>query len=398
MMTNRLNILSALLTSTLALSAQSFKVELVTGDAADGKTLVVKPFSHSQAPVLAEAVVKNGKCVLKGKLPAAGDTIGVELSVKDCYGYAKLVLVSGDDLKAACQLEESGKGRNDVPIYYFKDFKAENSPLTEKYQNIRQQYSRLRDLFSQRRQRISDYSKSILDTIAAAHKANNLRRVNELYKTVDYRVYALADSVYYRDFGRQSHELLASLGDGVWGPMMLIDFYNFLTPKERPVFDAMSDRAKLSYHGRTAAEELYPGGQAGQKARDFSITDEQGNQHTLKQLMGSNQYLLLDFWASWCVPCRKEIPNVKRQYELYKDKGLQVVSISIDRNEAAWRKALNEEKLSWPNFLDRGEVAKIYNVKAIPAMFLIKSDGTIVATGEDARGTKLASRLAELLP
>lgn len=395
-MTNRQFILSALLTSTLALSAQSFKVEVATGDAANGQTLVVKPLSHGEVPALAEAVVKKGKCVLKGKLPAAGDTIGVELSVKDCYGYAKLVLVSGDDLKATCQLEESGKGRDNVPIYHFKDFKAENSPLTEKYQRIRQQYSRLRDQFSQRRQRISEFSKSVLDTIAAAHQAKNLRRVNELYKTVDYRVYALADSVYYRDFGRQSHELLASLGDGVWGPMMLIDFYNFLTPKERPVYDAMSDQAKQSYHGKTAAAELYPGGQVGQKARDFTIADEQGKKYTLKQLMGSNQYLLLDFWASWCAPCRKEIPNVKRQYELYKDKGLQVVSISIDRDEAAWRKALGEEQLPWPNFLDHGEVAKVYNVKAIPAMFLIKADGTLVATGEDARGEKLATKLAEL--
>ena len=390
-----LSFVTLFFTSTLMLHAQNFKVEVTTGTVADGQTLVVKPSSHAQLPSLSEAVIKKGKCVLKGKLPA-NDTICVELSVKDTYGYTNIVIAPGDELKASCQLEVSGKGRNDVPIYRIKDFKVENSPLTEKFQSILLDYNRLRDQFSQRRQKISKYSQAVLDEVAKANKENNLRRVGELYKTPDYRVYALADSVYYRDFTNQSQQLLLKHGDDCWGPMMMVRFYNFLTPKERVVFEKFSDQAKNSYHGQLAAAELYPGGQAGQMARPFTITDSQGKRISLEEFRKGKKYLLLDFWASWCVPCRREIPNVKKQYELYKNKGFEVVSVSIDKDANAWRKALEQEKLPWPNFLDNGEVAGIYNVKAIPAMFLMDANGKLIATGEDARGESLAKKLSEL--
>ncbi|MBQ9222424.1 MAG: hypothetical protein IJ166_01665, partial [Prevotella sp.] len=142
-----LSFVTLFFTSTLMLHAQNFKVEVTTGTVADGQTLVVKPSSHAQLPSLSEAVIKKGKCVLKGKLPA-NDTICVELSVKDTYGYTNIVIAPGDELKASCQLEVSGKGRNDVPIYRIKDFKVENSPLTEKFQSILLDYNRLRDQFS----------------------------------------------------------------------------------------------------------------------------------------------------------------------------------------------------------------------------------------------------------
>ena len=105
----------------------------------------------------------------------------------------------------------------------------------------------------------------------------------------------------------------------------------------------------------------------------------------------------MDFWASWCGPCRREIPNVKKQYERYKDNGFEVISISIDKDEQAWKKALEEENLPWPNFLDREGISDIYKIKSIPAMFLMKSDGTIIAESTDARGEALSKRLSSML-
>ena len=86
---------------------------------------------------------------------------------------------------------------------------------------------------------------------------------------------------------------------------------------------------------------------------------------------------------------------MKKQYELYKDKGLEVISISIDRNAAQWKKALEEEQLKWPNFLSN-EVADLFKVKAVPTMYLVDSKGMILAENDDARGEKLAAKLAEL--
>ena len=86
------SVITITLTSTLMLHAQNFKVEVTTEPTADGQMLVMKPISHGQSPVLSEAVIKKGKCVLKGKLPA-NDTICVELSVKEAYGYTNIVIV-----------------------------------------------------------------------------------------------------------------------------------------------------------------------------------------------------------------------------------------------------------------------------------------------------------------
>ena len=109
---------------------------------------------------------------------------------------------------------------------------------------------------------------------------------------------------------------------------------------------------------------------------------------------GRTKYILIDFWASWCAPCRKEIPNIKKQYAKYADKGFEVISISIDKKKADWEKALKEEQLKWPNFLDETGVAQLYKVRAVPTMYLIDAEGRMV--GENMRGEALAAKLAEL--
>lgn len=124
------------------------------------------------------------------------------------------------------------------------------------------------------------------------------------------------------------------------------------------------------------------------------MTASNGEQTSLKELSANKKYILIDFWASWCKPCRKEIPNLKKLYELYAAKGFQIISISIDKKEKEWQKALDEEQLSWPNFLDNGEVASLYKVKFIPTMYLIDEQGTIVC--ENLKGEELSNKLAEL--
>ena len=129
--------------------------------------------------------------------------------------------------------------------------------------------------------------------------------------------------------------------------------------------------------------------------KPFTVQDDNGNDVTLAQLLEGKKYVLIDFWASWCGPCRKEIPNVKAQYAKYKDRGFDVVSISIDKDEAAWKKAVKEEQLEWPNFRSQ-EVADLYKVNAVPTMYLIDAEGKIVADGNNARGEGLATKLEEL--
>ena len=111
------------------------------------------------------------------------------------------------------------------------------------------------------------------------------------------------------------------------------------------------------------------------------------------------KYILLDFWASWCGPCCAEIPNVKKVYEAYKDKGLQIVGLSVDQNPAAWNAAVQRLGMTWPqtnhnNGTDKTAGA-IYNVQYIPYTVLFDAQGNMIAT--ELRGEALEEKIAELL-
>ena len=96
------------------------------------------------------------------------------------------------------------------------------------------------------------------------------------------------------------------------------------------------------------------------------------------------------------MPCRKEIPNLKAIYERFSGKGLEIVSISIDKNDSAWRKAVTAENLTWPNGIDKQGIKDMFNVNAIPAIFIVDGKtGRILA--ENIRGEQLANKLAEML-
>lgn len=137
----------------------------------------------------------------------------------------------------------------------------------------------------------------------------------------------------------------------------------------------------------------------GAQFTDFSMPDPDGKMHSISEYVGKNKYTLVDFWASWCGPCRAEMPTVVKAYELYHGKGLEIVGVSLDNNKDAWVKAIDQLKMPWPHISDikgwQCAGAAMYNVKGIPANVLIDQQGKIVA--KNLRGEDLLNKMAELL-
>ena len=136
----------------------------------------------------------------------------------------------------------------------------------------------------------------------------------------------------------------------------------------------------------------------GQKFVDFTLKDPEGKDVKLSDFISKNKYTLVDFWASWCGPCRGEMPNVVKTYEKYNKKGFGIVGVSLDNNADKWKAAIKELKMTWNHMSDlKGwscEGAQIYGVRSIPTTILISQDGTIVA--RDLRGNQIEETLSKL--
>lgn len=130
----------------------------------------------------------------------------------------------------------------------------------------------------------------------------------------------------------------------------------------------------------------------GNKLPHFILKDEKGTDVSSAGL--KDKYVLIDFWASWCFPCRREGPFLKAAYEKYAAKGFEVLGVSIDQNESSWKKALKEDELPWINVIDNGNVATEYKIRQVPTNFLLDKTGRIIA--RNLRGEEVQKKLADI--
>ncbi|MES2134470.1 MAG: TlpA disulfide reductase family protein, partial [Bacteroidota bacterium] len=135
----------------------------------------------------------------------------------------------------------------------------------------------------------------------------------------------------------------------------------------------------------------------GNDAPEIMLPMPNDKELALSSLKG--KVVLIDFWASWCGPCRKEMPNVKRIYEKYKSKGFEIYGVSLDKDRDAWLEAISKDNQTWPQVSDlkfwQSEAAQTYAVQSIPFTVLVSKEGKILATG--LRGAELETKLAEIL-
>lgn len=164
--------------------------------------------------------------------------------------------------------------------------------------------------------------------------------------------------------------------------------------------NAFSADIKNSAAGKSLAETVARVSKTatGSQYADFSFHDKDGKPVKLSDYVGKGKYVLLEFWASWCGPCRADIPHLKEVYDMYHPAGFEVISISMDDSREKWLEAVEEEKMKWLQVSDlkafSGELSKLYNFNGIPTCVLIGPDGKIVT--RNMRGSWMDKKLIEL--
>lgn len=350
----------------------------------DGVNVQLVPVSFENQKPMADTTVIDGKFVFKG---VADEPLAVRLMVKDTYGSAPLMLENGNiNVTGKVTFTDANGGKS----CDFSQVSVTGSPLTDKYVKLLSTRDMLDSIY------VADDKKH--EAIRAAYGRARINKDKALMDSViatdAYKASAVADSLFFATVEKTYHKLVMDNKDSYWGPLMMLSLFSYLTEEQKPWYDELSDEAKNSYYGKMVKAEVAPDSKVGSKVSDFTAKNQDGTYVTLAELSEGKKYVLIDFWASWCNPCRKEIPNLKKLYAKYADKGFQIVSVSIDKKEVDWTKALKEEQLQWPNFLDTEGIADLYKVKFVPTMYLIDEQGVMV--GENLRGEALANKLAEL--
>ena len=379
-----LMILLALPMSCISKTTGSFTIKGNIQGIPDGSKMQLIPGgTHKTEKAVAESIIKDGQFTFTGSVEGPRQFY---ITVNDINGACSLV-ISNENISVTAKATLTGEDSR--KRYDFSNVKVSGSKVNDEYIEKKSPRKSLDSLYKA----YHDNNDIILKAVDKARSEKNKTALDSLYKTAEWKKFTTDEKNFFDTVETSTTSIIMSNKDSWWGPFLMMDMMSYFTAEQKALYEAFSQQAKDSYYGKLVKEELYPKGFVGTKSPSFNVT-ENGKIIPASTLFKGKKYILIDFWASWCNPCRKEIPNLKAQYAKYAGKGLQIISISIDKKKADWEKALKEEQLKWPNYLDQNGIADIFKVKFIPSIFLLDGNGKVI--GEQLRGEALSKKLDEL--
>jgi peroxiredoxin len=269
-------------------------------------------------------------------------------------------------------------------------FKVEGSPDSQLFQEVNE---------------IAQHSYQKRDSLMRSYEAYaNLNKGNE----AKIKEYAASAEQQYNTAAKALNDYLLNIINKHSASLVAIIALQQLAPEfsedgYMAYYKQVDDRLTLAHPGAVpvlafhqSVQNMFKTGM-GSVAPDFTLPTPEGKTLALSSLKG--KYVLLDFWASWCGPCRAESPNMVKMYQKFHPKGLEILSISLDDNKDKWISAIKKDNLKWNHVSDLGgwqsAAAKMYTVTSIPQTFLLDKEGKIIAKGLRAEG--LEAKLDEIL-
>ena len=336
----------------------------------DGTKVFLKKQVGMDYQSLDSTEVKAGKFELKGLV--------------DEVGLSALTFGS-DDVNIPLVLE-NGKINVKFNAENIEESKVSGTKNNDSFNSFNENVSKLR-------KDIQEFQQNANSLFEEARSTNNSKVMDSLLAINDEKMESLTN--YNKTFIKENNDsfiatlLLSQMTQG-----------GALQPEEaQELFSKFTEEAKKYQPSKELSEFLGKIAKVGigQKAPDFSAPNPEGKEVSLKESLG--KVTIIDFWASWCSPCRIENPNVVRIYNKYHDQGLNIIGVSLDRDADSWKQAIEKDQLTWTQVSHlqywNDPIAKEYSVRGIPATFILDENGVIVA--RDLRGDELEKKIAELL-